>query len=204
MISTFIYKSSAAMTYGYFPTQYLLNRGLHHLNATTENPTDPGMKWEDRKGRLASSQARTLTGSPSEGAAAWLTNSELQPREKEFGIGDVQLGLTTLEEVFMDVAMRTELETAFTEGRMTTFTMPNGLDVEIPVGARYIGISGTESPHYPQGFAVEVYWQQDPLTEKLCMAGHSAEIAVPPNFQRLPSVTSTTPPNTSGKGGTYS
>lgn len=131
----------------------------------------------------------------------------------------------------MNVAMRTELETAFTEGRMTTFTIPNGLVVEvcfnrpntpqrlyifvgygylpnqwvllqIPAGARYIGIPGTESPHYPQGLVVEVYWQQDPLTGKLCMAGHSAKIAVPPNFQRLPSLTSTTPPNTLGKGGT--
>ncbi|KAK8267962.1 hypothetical protein V6Z11_D11G035700 [Gossypium hirsutum] len=131
-----------------------------------------------------------------------ITSLELQPREKEFSIGDIQLGLTTLEEVFMNVAMRTELETAFTEGRMTTFTIPNGLVVEIPAGARYIGIPGTESPHYPQGLVVEVYWQQDPLTGKLCMAGHSAKIAVPPNFQRLPSLTSTTPPNTLGKGGT--
>ncbi|KAH1080212.1 hypothetical protein J1N35_019973 [Gossypium stocksii] len=291
MISTFIYKSSAAMTYG----------GLHHLNATTENPADPRMKWEDRKGRLASSQARTLTGSPSQalrkyqvragrysggmkrrlsvaaallgdpkrhvwdiieaakkgrsivltthsmeevdvlsdrlgimakGRLRWIgylnqhfnvlikveNNSflthviprenyltvstsvisnyvsvafyfltiflqrkffrELQPREKEFGI-----------------------ETAFTEGRMMTFKMPNGLVVEIPVGARYIRIPGTESPHYPQDLVVEVYWQQDPLIGKLCMAGHSAKIAVPPNFQCLPSLTSTAPPNTLGKGG---
>lgn len=115
---------------------------------------------------------------------------------------------------------------------MTTFTMPNGVVVEvcfnppntphvhiymcrtrilanqwmllqIPVGERYIGIPGTESPYYPQGLVVEMYWQQAPLTGKLCMAGHSAEIAVPPNFQRLPSLTSTTPRFTKKKKKTH-
>jgi len=40
----------------------------------------------------------------------------LQDREGEFGISDIQLGLTTLEEVFLNIAKQAELESSTAEG----------------------------------------------------------------------------------------
>ncbi|KAL3008982.1 hypothetical protein AAZX31_07G061300 [Glycine max] len=60
---------------------------------------------------------------------ALLTNffSELQHREEEFGISDIQLGLRTLEEVFLNIARQAELESAAAEGRLVTLTLTNVL-----------------------------------------------------------------------------
>ncbi|XP_058772824.1 ABC transporter A family member 2-like [Vicia villosa] len=116
-----------------------------------------------------------------------LTNffSELQNREREFGISDIQLGLTTLEEVFLNIAKQAELESATAEGRLVTLTLTSGESVEIPIGARFVGIPGTESSEYPTGFMVEVYWEQDD-TGALCISGHSQKAPIPQNIQ-LPS-----------------
>jgi hypothetical protein len=57
--------------------------------------------------------------------------------------------------------------------------------VQIPVGARFVGIPGTESEENPRGIMVEVYWEQDD-TGSLCISGHLAEIPVPPNVQAMP------------------
>lgn len=111
---------------------------------------------------------------------------ELQDREKEFGISDIQLGLTTLEEVFLNIARQAELESAAAEGRLATLTLTSGAAVSIPLGARFVGIPGTESEENPRGIMVEVYWEQDD-SGALCISGHSAEIPVPPNVQPMPS-----------------
>ncbi|KAK2384736.1 ABC transporter A family member [Trifolium repens] len=118
---------------------------------------------------------------------ALLTNffSELQDREEEFGISDIQLGLTTLEEVFLNIAKQAELESATAEGSLVTLTLTSGESAEIPIGARFVGIPGTESAEYPTGFMVEVYWEQDD-TGALCVAGHSQKAPIPQNIQ-LPS-----------------
>ena len=63
--------------------------------------------------------------------------------------------------------------------------------MQIPVGARFVAIPGTESGENPRGIMVEVYWEQDD-SGALCISGHSAEIAVPPNFQPRASLASTT------------
>uniref|UniRef100_A0A2N9H431 ABC transporter domain-containing protein n=1 Tax=Fagus sylvatica TaxID=28930 RepID=A0A2N9H431_FAGSY len=110
---------------------------------------------------------------------------ELQDREREFGISDIQLGLTTLEEVFLNIARQAELESAAVEGRLETLNLTSGSSVQIPVGARFVGIPGTESEENPRGIMVEVYWEQDD-TGSLCISGHSAEIPVPPNVQAMP------------------
>ncbi|GAV76931.1 ABC_tran domain-containing protein/ABC2_membrane_3 domain-containing protein [Cephalotus follicularis] len=121
--------------------------------------------------------------------------TELQNREKEFGIADIQLSLATLEEVFLNIARQAELESAAAEGRLVTLTLTSGALVEIPVGARFVGIPGTESVENPQGIMVEVYWEQDD-TGALCISGHSPEMPIPPNvppvsssasFRRTPS-----------------
>ncbi|XP_021286924.1 ABC transporter A family member 2 [Herrania umbratica] len=115
---------------------------------------------------------------------------ELQGREEEFGIADVQLGLTTLEEVFLNIARQAELESAAAEGRLVTLTITSGASVQIPVGARFVGIPGTESAENPRGIMVEVYWEQDD-SGALCISGHSAEIPLPPNSQPLASPAAT-------------
>lgn len=51
--------------------------------------------------------------------------------------------------------------------------------LQIPVGTKYTVIPGTESPQYPRGFMVEVYWDQDE-SGKLCISGHAPETPVPP------------------------
>ncbi|RDX86540.1 ABC transporter A family member 2, partial [Mucuna pruriens] len=115
---------------------------------------------------------------------ALLTNffSELQDREEEFGISDIQLGLTTLEEVFLNIAKQAELENAAAEGSLVTLTLTSGESVQIPIGARFVGIPGTESAENPTGFMVEVYWEQDD-TGALCIAGHSQKVPIPPSVQ---------------------
>lgn len=54
--------------------------------------------------------------------------------------------------------------------------------MQIPKGARFVGIPGTQSSQYPRGLMIEVYWAQDD-TGGLCISGHSAEIPIPPNVQ---------------------
>ncbi|KAK7304602.1 hypothetical protein VNO77_42485 [Canavalia gladiata] len=113
-----------------------------------------------------------------------LTNffSELQDREEEFGISDIQLGLTTLEEVFLNIAKQAELENAAAEGSLVTMTLTSGESLQIPIGARFVGIPGSESAENPTGFMVEVYWEQDD-TGALCIAGHSQKVPIPHSVQ---------------------
>ncbi|CAL9062721.1 unnamed protein product [Musa banksii] len=113
-----------------------------------------------------------------------LTNffAELQDREEEFGISDIQLGLTTLEEVFLNIAKQAELESSSMEENLVTLNLSSGPSIQIPKGARFVGIPGTESSEHPRGLMVEVYWEQDD-TGTLCISGHSSETDIPPNVQ---------------------
>ncbi|PON57303.1 ABC transporter A, ABCA [Parasponia andersonii] len=127
--------------------------------------------------------------------------TELQERASEFGIADIQLGLTTLEEVFLNIAKQAELETATAEGRLVTLTLAtSGTSTEIPVGARFVGIPGTESAENPRGNMVEVYWDQDE-SGTLCISGHSDETPVPPNIEPLASLAPATRRGILGRGG---
>ncbi|XP_050225584.1 ABC transporter A family member 2 [Mercurialis annua] len=110
--------------------------------------------------------------------------ADLQDRQAQFGIADIQIGLTTLEEVFLNIARQAELESAAAEGRLVPLTLTSGPVVQIPVGARFVGIPGTETPENPRGIMVEVYWEQDD-TGTLCISGHSAEMPMPPNARPL-------------------
>ncbi|XP_052174572.1 ABC transporter A family member 2 isoform X2 [Diospyros lotus] len=131
-----------------------------------------------------------------------LTNffAELQDREGEFGIADIQLGLTTLEEVFLNIAKQAELESAAADGSLATLTLTSGTEVQIPVGARFIGIPGTETAENPRGVMVEVYWEQDD-SGALCISGHSPETPVPPHVQLTASSTTTPHRNILGRAG---
>ncbi|KAH0903188.1 hypothetical protein HID58_042691 [Brassica napus] len=105
---------------------------------------------------------------------------ELQDKETEIGISDIQLGLATLEEVFLNIARKAELESAAVDGTTSTLELTSGSSVEIPVGARFVGIPGTETAENPRRIMVEVYWQQDE-SGSLCILGHSPEMSVPEN-----------------------
>ncbi|OMO54833.1 ABC transporter-like protein [Corchorus capsularis] len=125
---------------------------------------------------------------------------KLQDREREFGIADTQLGLTTLEEVFLEIAKKAELEGAITERRLATLTLTSGTSLQIPVGSRFVKIPGTESMENPRGVMVEVYWEQDD-SGMLCIAGHSSESPVPPNFQSMGSLANTNRNSLGRRGG---
>ncbi|KAI4336023.1 hypothetical protein L6164_014601 [Bauhinia variegata] len=115
---------------------------------------------------------------------------ELQDKKDEFGISDIQLGLTTLEEVFLNIAKQAELESAAAEGSLVTLTLPSGESAQIPIGARFVAIPGTESAENSRGNMVEVYWELDD-SGALCIAGHSQKVPVPDSVQLSASSTST-------------
>lgn len=108
--------------------------------------------------------------------------AELQEREREFGIADIQLGLTTLEEVFLNIARQAELESAENEDRHETLTLNSGMSIQVPIGARFVGIPGTETAENPRGMMVEVFWEQDE-SGSLCISGHTDETPIPPHVQ---------------------
>lgn len=57
---------------------------------------------------------------------------ELEERKGELGISDVQLSLTTLEEVFLNIAKQAELESAAADGTMMSLTlMASGDTLEV-------------------------------------------------------------------------
>ncbi|KAK4798927.1 hypothetical protein SAY86_024292 [Trapa natans] len=111
--------------------------------------------------------------------------ADLRERENKFGISDIQLGLTTLEEVFLNIAKQAELENAAAEGSLATLTLSSGYSIQVPVGARFVGIPGTESEENPRGLMVEVHWDQDD-SGILCISHHSAETPIPPSVQPMP------------------
>ncbi|GLU12335.1 hypothetical protein SLE2022_290220 [Rubroshorea leprosula] len=125
--------------------------------------------------------------------------AELQDRAREFGIADLQIGLATLEEVFLNIARQAELESATAEQRLVTLSLTSGDSLQIPVGARFVAIPGTESTENPRGVMVEVYWEQDD-SGSLSISGHSSEISVPLNAEQMNSL-ATTNRNSFGRGG---
>ncbi|KAM3374694.1 ABC transporter A family member 9 [Capsicum galapagoense] len=108
--------------------------------------------------------------------------AELDNRKTEFGILNIQIGLTTLEEVFLSIAKKAELEVAASEETIKPLTLPSGTTLQVPVGSKYVEIPGTISTENPRGLMVEVYWEQDDHGN-LCISGHSDETPVPPNLQ---------------------
>ena len=61
----------------------------------------------------------------------------LEDRKEEFGIADIQLGLATLEEVFLNIAKKAELESAAAEGSFQTVTLNSGLSVQVSLNVKY-------------------------------------------------------------------
>eukprot|EP00252_Welwitschia_mirabilis_P006308 TRINITY_DN17165_c0_g2_i1.p1 TRINITY_DN17165_c0_g2~~TRINITY_DN17165_c0_g2_i1.p1 ORF type:complete len:273 (+),score=57.95 TRINITY_DN17165_c0_g2_i1:746-1564(+) len=107
--------------------------------------------------------------------------SELSDKE-ELGITDIALSLATLEEVFLNITRKVELENAECEGRFSMLTLPSGVTVKVPLGSQFAKIPGTSSTEHPQGLRVEVYWSIDE-NGSLSISGHSDEMPIPANEQ---------------------
>ena len=56
---------------------------------------------------------------------------DLEERKREFGIIDIQIGLTSLNDVFLNIAKKAELESATAEGRLTTLTLTSGTSFQV-------------------------------------------------------------------------
>lgn len=89
------------------------------------------------------------TGQPEEGSGAYVVFrvpkdkermlsaflNKLEYKKQELGITDVQISLTSLEEVFLSIAKKAELEAAAAEGRATLdVTLEDGTLLEVPLG----------------------------------------------------------------------
>ena len=64
---------------------------------------------------------------------------ELKEAKSDLGIVDIQLSLSTLEEVFLNIARAAELETAQAEGRFESIVLADGTDVQVGGGERERG-----------------------------------------------------------------
>ena len=73
-----------------------------------------------------------------------LTFAELEARREELGIVDLQIEMSTLEDVFLKIAKDSEVEEAIRENRKTTVTLSSGENVEVLVGSEepYVSASG--------------------------------------------------------------
>ncbi|KAK6920841.1 hypothetical protein RJ641_014519 [Dillenia turbinata] len=110
---------------------------------------------------------------------------ELENRQRDLEIADIQISLTTLEEVFLNISRKAELQNALEDGRAETLKTTSGISVKVPVGARYVGIPGTETAENPRGLMVEVYWEEDE-SGALSISGQSREMPIPPNVPTMP------------------
>lgn len=57
--------------------------------------------------------------------------AELENRKLEFGILNIQIGLTTLEEVFLNIAKKAELEVAASEETIMPLILPSGTTLQV-------------------------------------------------------------------------
>ncbi|KAH7443557.1 hypothetical protein KP509_02G040100 [Ceratopteris richardii] len=100
---------------------------------------------------------------------------ELQDKQLAFGIADIQMSLTTLEEVFLNIARKAELESAAEEGRFETVILPNGTSMKVPIGATFITVPDSQTDDHPQGMMIKLDWTQDE-SGNLCLARQSDPI----------------------------
>jgi len=96
----------------------------------------------------------------------------------------LQLGLTTLEEVFLTISRQADLENAAAEGRFEKLTV-NGVTLKVPIGAQQVRIPNTVSSENPHGLMVEVFWQQDDVGA-LRIARHTDPMPAPETLDSDP------------------
>ncbi|KAK9805624.1 hypothetical protein WJX72_008643 [[Myrmecia] bisecta] len=81
--------------------------------------------------------------------------SMLEADAGEMGISDIQLSLTSLEEVFLTIARKAELEAAAAEGRATSIIyLDDGHQLKVPIGEE-------TATHPVNGSIYRIKWAQD-------------------------------------------
>ena len=80
--------------------------------------------------------------------------AELEERRAEIGIVDVQLAMSTLEDVFLKIAKDSEVEEATKDNVRTTVTLSNNEQVQVLVGSEEPAVS-------PGGIGYKVVWNTD-------------------------------------------
>ena len=80
--------------------------------------------------------------------------AELEERRVELGIVDVQLAMSTLEDVFLKIAKDSEVEEATRENVRTEVTLSNNEKVQVLVGSEEPAVS-------PGGIGYKVTWNTD-------------------------------------------
>jgi hypothetical protein len=80
--------------------------------------------------------------------------AELEERREELAIADVQLAMSTLEDVFLKIAKDSEMEEAIKENIKTSVTLSSGEQVEVLQGSEETGVS-------PSGVGFKVIWNTD-------------------------------------------
>lgn len=61
------------------------------------------------------------------------------------------------------------------------------MKMQVPLGARFVGVPGTVSDENPRGVMIEVHWEQD-NSGSLYISDHSPETQIPPGIQQMPSL----------------
>ncbi|MCO5597008.1 hypothetical protein L7F22_051080 [Adiantum nelumboides] len=112
---------------------------------------------------------------------------ELQDKQAEFGIADIQMSLTTLEEVFLNIAKQAELESAAEEGRFEMVLLPDGTSLRVPIGATFVTVPNSEMEEHPQGMMIKLDWQQDE-SGRLCLARQSDLMPLSPSSEHVEGV----------------
>ncbi|KAF3320646.1 hypothetical protein FCM35_KLT14780 [Carex littledalei] len=188
--------AAASDKYRYIEKSHTTRRIGRRISMERENTTGMGSRrcWRSTRCCSAGSVLENkafLTFVIPRDKEPFLTSffAELQNRESEFGISDIQLGLTTLEEVFLNIAKQAELESSAAEGNLVTLNLTSGTSIQVPKGVRFVGIPGMKSEEHLRGMMVQVFWDIDEAGT-LCISGHSPETPIPANVElnRTPSL----------------
>eukprot|EP00271_Cylindrocystis_brebissonii_P002761 TRINITY_DN13562_c0_g1_i1.p1 TRINITY_DN13562_c0_g1~~TRINITY_DN13562_c0_g1_i1.p1 ORF type:complete len:960 (+),score=162.56 TRINITY_DN13562_c0_g1_i1:682-3561(+) len=110
--------------------------------------------------------------------------ASLKERKQELGVTDLQLSLTTLEEVFLNIARAAELEEAQREGKYETIFLANGMSLNVPLGATHVAVPGSATVDAPHGMMVELTWDQD-ANGGLTISHHSDLVPAPEEAAQL-------------------
>ena len=82
----------------------------------------------------------------------------LDTQKTDFGVGSVQLSLSRLEDVFLNIARKVELEEVPQKGRQVTMRLPDGGETEVLLGSE-------EFTHRETGKSYTVCWIQNDASE---------------------------------------
>ncbi|CAI5466645.1 unnamed protein product [Closterium sp. Yama58-4] len=96
---------------------------------------------------------------------------ELKQKKRELGVTETHLSLSTLEEVFLTIARKAELETAQAEERFEAITLVDGRTLQVPIGAECVAIPPSASANEDDAdvdagqsqplMVVDITWHQD-------------------------------------------